>query len=113
MILMIQNHGFNDRKPRHPSSARLALRLTAAMICALFFAVTSTVASAAQSTTAVRGIVRDPLGAALAGVTVGLRQGSSGLERTVTTDANGRFEIANLPVGLYDLLFEHAGFSAE
>jgi Carboxypeptidase regulatory-like domain len=83
------------------------------MICALFFAVTSTVASGAQSTTAVRGVVRDPLGAALAGVTVGLRQGSSGLERTTTTDANGRFEIANLPVGLYDLLFEHPGFSTE
>jgi hypothetical protein len=65
----------------------------------------------AQSTSAVQGIVRDEQAAAIPGVSVALRHPSSGLERQATTDAQGRFEIANLPVGTYDVRFSIDGFS--
>ena len=83
------------------------------MVFALCYVLLSPVSTTAQSTTVIRGVVRDPLATGLPSVNVGLRQGASGLERTATTDMHGRFEIANLPVGTYDLLFEQAGFSAE
>jgi hypothetical protein len=67
----------------------------------------------AQSTTAIAGIVRDEQSAAVPGVSVVLRQTSSGLERQATTDASGRYEIANLPVGVHDLTFSLAGFAVE
>jgi hypothetical protein len=65
----------------------------------------------AQTTTAIRGLVRDESGAALPGVAVALRQPASGLERATVTDAVGRFEIGNLPVGAHDLSFELPGFA--
>ncbi len=64
----------------------------------------------AQSTTAIAGTVRDEQGAAVPGVAVALRQTSSGLERETTTDGTGRYEIANLPVGVHDLTFSLPGF---
>jgi outer membrane cobalamin receptor len=65
----------------------------------------------AQSTTAIAGTVRDEQDAAVPGVTVALRQSSSGLERQTTTDGIGRYEIANLPVGVHDLTFSLPGFA--
>jgi outer membrane cobalamin receptor len=68
---------------------------------------------AAQVTTAIGGSVLDDSGAAVPGVTVIVRQPASGLERVATTDGVGRFEIANLPAGTYDVRFELTGFTAE
>ena len=65
----------------------------------------------AQSTTAISGTVRDEQDAAVPGVSVALRQSSSGLERQATTDGMGRYEIANLPVGVHDLTFSLPGFA--
>ena len=65
----------------------------------------------AQSTTAIAGTVHDEQDAAVPGVSVALRQTSSGLERQATTDGTGRFEIANLPVGVHDLTFSLPGFA--
>jgi hypothetical protein len=65
----------------------------------------------AQATTAIAGTVKDGQEAAVPGVSVALRQSSSGLERQTTTDAMGRFEIANLPVGVHDLTFALPGFA--
>jgi outer membrane receptor protein involved in Fe transport len=67
--------------------------------------------AAAQATSAVQGIVRDEQDAAIPGVLVALRHPSSGLERQATTDAHGRFVIANLPVGTYDVRLSLHGFS--
>jgi outer membrane cobalamin receptor len=67
----------------------------------------------AQSTTAIAGTVRDEQNAAVPGVSVALRQTSSGLERQASTDGNGRYEIANLPVGIHDLTFSLPGFAVQ
>ena len=66
-------------------------------------------AALAQAVSAVNGVVRDEQDAAVPGVSVALRQPSSGLERHATTDAAGRFEITNLPVGTYDITLSLAG----
>jgi hypothetical protein len=67
----------------------------------------------AQVTMTVQGTVRDEQDGAIPGVAVALRQPSSGLERVTVTDAAGRFELANLPVGTHDLTFTLPGFAAE
>jgi outer membrane cobalamin receptor len=67
--------------------------------------------AAAQSTTAIAGLVRDEQQAAIPGASITLRQSSSGLERVTVTDDAGRFEIANLPVGVHDLAFTLPGFT--
>jgi hypothetical protein len=64
----------------------------------------------AQTTTAIRGIVTDPQGSAVPGATVTVRQPSSGLERLTVSGADGSFDVANLPVGVFVLGVELAGF---
>jgi hypothetical protein len=68
---------------------------------------------AAQATTTIYGVVRDQQTASIPGVSVELKHPSSGLERQATTDTNGRFQIDNLPVGVYDLTFSLAGFAGQ
>jgi outer membrane cobalamin receptor len=67
--------------------------------------------AAAQTTTVVRGTVVDEQQAAVPGVSVSLRQGSSGLERSTVTDGAGRFVFGNVPTGNHDVTFELVGFS--
>jgi hypothetical protein len=87
-------------------------RLPLAIAC-LIAIIAVPAASAAQATTAIHGVVRDEQRAAMPGVSVALRHPASGLERHATTDAEGRFEIANLPVGVYDVTFALAGFAEQ
>jgi hypothetical protein len=49
----------------------------------------------------IRGIVTDPSGAALSGVNVTATNGTTGLQRTATTQSNGSYEFVNLPIGTY------------
>ncbi|HEY2472365.1 MAG TPA: carboxypeptidase regulatory-like domain-containing protein, partial [Terracidiphilus sp.] len=57
------------------------------------------------------GIVTDPNGASLPGVSVIITQQATNQGRTVTTDGHGQFVVSSLPVGRFDILFLHAGFS--
>lgn len=65
----------------------------------------------AQVTTTIRGGVIDAQDAAVPGATVALKQPSSGLERVAITDASGRFDLPNLPVGTHDLTVTLDGFT--
>ena len=69
-------------------------------------------AGAQTETGRVSGSVTDDTGAALPGVTITLRSTASGAVRTLTTDGAGRYTIANLRPGPYELTAELAGFSA-
>src|SRR6185369_9328182 len=58
----------------------------------------------------VSGKIVDANGLAIAGATVTATQIETGLERTVTTDEDGRFQIVKLKPGPYKVKATHAGF---
>jgi len=88
-------------------SSKLFLFLPiAAFLCATF------AASAAQkgNSASVRGTVTDPSSAVIPGATVNVSNSVSGLQRTVTSDATGQFEVNNLPFNLYNVTVSAPGF---
>ncbi|MGH9786142.1 MAG: carboxypeptidase regulatory-like domain-containing protein, partial [Terriglobia bacterium] len=65
----------------------------------------------AQGTTAaISGLVRDASGAVVPQATVTVRQVETGQTRVAETDAAGRYSLASLPVGPYELTVEKPGF---
>ena len=105
MVLSCQNiYLLRSNRSRHSWLRRIAAAAVATLLLGA--------PAAAQSTTAIAGTVRDEQQAAVPGVTVTLRQASSGLERHTITDGTGRYEIGNLPVGVHDLTFSIPGFTA-
>src|SRR3954453_10095840 len=59
----------------------------------------------------ISGVVSDPTGAVLPGVTVEAANAATRQVRTVTTDEAGRYVVANLQPGNYSLSFTLSGFS--
>jgi len=84
--------------------------LTAALLVALAFI--SPPAMAQTTNGVISGIISDAQGGVLPGVTVTGRNPDTGLTRTVVTEADGRFRLAALPPGQYELKAELAGFGA-
>jgi hypothetical protein len=80
--------------------------------CAALFV--ASFAASAQSGNAgtVRGTVTDSSGAVIPGATVSLSNKASGLDRTVTSDDTGQFEIANVPFNNYQVKVSAAGFGS-
>jgi hypothetical protein len=77
------------------------------MACAIGIAIPA----AAQTTNGViAGVISDAQGGVLPGVTVTGRNPETGLMRTVVTEADGRYRLAALPPGRYELKVELAGF---
>ena len=67
----------------------------------------------AQTTNGViAGIISDAQGGVLPGVTVTARNVDTGAMRTITTEADGRFRLAGLNPGRYELKAELQGFGA-
>src|SRR5688500_8920737 len=67
-------------------------------------------AASAQTAATVSGTVLDPSGLVVPGVTVTARSGATGLVRTNVTGPEGRFVIAQLPPGVYEVRAEIQGF---
>jgi outer membrane receptor protein involved in Fe transport len=81
-------------------------------VAALSLALFTTSAFAQTSTTgSVEGTVTDPNGAAVKGATVKVTSPNLISAQTATTDDNGRFQISNLPPGLYKVNIEAGGFA--
>ena len=59
----------------------------------------------------IQGTIADPSGSAVSGATVEAVQQESQLHRTVTTSADGGYNLPSLPVGPYQLNVTAAGFS--
>ncbi len=70
-------------------------------------------AQAESGSAAIEGSVTDSNGAAISGASVKIKNSETGLERSVTTDNNGRFTSRVLPVGLYSVKVEANGFTAK
>jgi hypothetical protein len=66
---------------------------------------------AQQTTGAISGRVLDSQGAAMPGVTVTARNVTTGFTRTETSDSEGVYGLAALPVGIYEVNAELPGFS--
>ncbi len=67
-------------------------------------------ASSQTITATLQGVVRDSSQAVLSGVTVTVRDRGTGVVRTTTTDTAGSYVLSHVPVGVYDLTAELAGF---
>jgi hypothetical protein len=66
----------------------------------------------ADVTGTILGTVTDPSGSAIAGAKVTLSNGGTGLNRELTTDANGAFEFLAVPIGAgYAVETEAPGFA--
>ena len=65
-----------------------------------------------QGVSGMTGMVTDPSGAALPGATVTLRNATTGLKFTVTTDAIGQYRFSQIPPGQgYEAIFTAQGFA--
>ena len=56
------------------------------------------------------GTVTDPNGAVVAGATITVKNTSTGLERSVTTDDAGNYSVPELPIGPYEVRVDQTGF---
>lgn len=79
-------------------------------VCAL--ALASMPAAAQQTTGNIQGRITDAQKAAVPGVTVTAKSGSTGFTRTEVSDSEGIYRLNALPVGTYDVHAELAGFKA-
>ena len=61
-------------------------------------------------TAAVRGVVTDPTGAAVVNAKVIITEAERNVQRTVTTDDQGRYQVSALSPGQYTLTVEANGF---
>ncbi len=76
----------------------------------LFFSVLAAQAQGGNAG-AVRGTVTDPTGAVIPNATVHLTNEVSGLDRTVTTDATGKFDFPDVPFNPYRVEVSAQGFA--
>ena len=64
----------------------------------------------AQSTASISGVVKDIAGSVLPGVTVVIKNDTSGASQEVATDAEGRYQATALGAGSYTVTATLAGF---
>jgi hypothetical protein len=98
-----------------PKIGAPALRCTAHVTAALFFAILAARTPASgqgETTSAIVGSVVDPAGAAIAGAKVTVTGTDNGLKRSVNTDDAGRFNFPQLKPGRYSVKAEADGFEA-
>jgi hypothetical protein len=79
---------------------------------AVIFAAASQLVAVGQSgpTGTLSGVVKDPTGGVIPGVTVVVRNTGTDLTRAVTTDEVGRWTVPVLPVGTYGVSYESPNF---
>jgi Carboxypeptidase regulatory-like domain len=66
-----------------------------------------------QTVASISGTITDPNGGALAGANVTVKNVETGLQRLVTADAAGRYDVESLPIGQYEVRAEAPGFQTE
>jgi hypothetical protein len=89
---------------------QIPLRLLLLCVAALGFGAGTAFGQAQANAANLRGFVRDPQGAAVAGATVTARNPAINLERSATTNGEGFYQIINLTPGDYEVTVEAANF---
>src|SRR5262245_35661661 len=79
-------------------------------LCVALFAVSVPSKSYGQSTASISGVVKDTAGSVLPGVTVIVKNDTSGGSQEVTTDGEGRYQAAALGAGSYTVTATLSGF---
>ncbi|MCI0388422.1 MAG: TonB-dependent receptor [Acidobacteria bacterium] len=69
--------------------------------------------ASAQSTATLQGRVVDPAGAVVARALITVRHHATGLERVAETDGEGNYQVAALPVGIYQVKIQATGFQTQ
>lgn len=88
------------------------IRLTGAAVCGCLLLLALAAPAAAQLDTAtVIGLVTDAQGAVIPGATITATNKNSGFVRSTTSDAEGRYRLAALTPGSYEVVAELQGFS--
>ena len=80
------------------------------LLCCLLLAITVAPGFAQQVTASITGKVTDPTGAAVPGAKVTAIDVERGTQVSTTTNAEGFYNLSNLPVGTYNLKVEIQGF---
>ena len=96
---------FVERQRARGPGSRLAMLLFVSLL-------SSPAVAAAQVTSgAISGVITDAQSAVLPGVALTLRNTETGFTRTTVTEADGRYRLAGLPPGRYELKAELSGFA--
>jgi iron complex outermembrane recepter protein len=101
------NQCYADEKRRQ---RRHAIFTVITSLLLIFFL--ALVVTAQTSVETIGGRITDPTGASVGGASVTARHSATQAERTVTSDADGRFELKELTPGGYRLSVTAAGFAA-
>src|SRR5688572_22268858 len=87
-------------------------KIFACLLLTAVFIVTATRPSIAQGRSAsLTGTIVDPSGAVIANASVTVRRDAAGYVRQLASDAQGRFELADLPPGEYAITVTSTGFT--
>lgn len=89
---------------------RSATRALAALMLAGILIFSASFASAQTSSTALRGLIKDPSGAVMPNVKLTLKDTATGIEKASESGADGAYIFPNLVGGTYQLTAEAAGF---
>ena len=68
-------------------------------------------AAAQQATGTILGTVTDPQGAVVPDVHITVTNTETGIAHPATSDKDGNFHVLDLPIGMYSVTAEHAGFA--
>lgn len=82
----------------------------ASVICLSFLIFAAPTFAQSLDTVTITGKITDPNGQAVAGASVTATQVETGIERVVTTNDEGRFQIVQLPPGTYNVKSTSGGF---
>ena len=87
------------------------MKVLLVLCSAVLISLLATPALAQTTVSTIEGTIKDPQGSAVAGAQVVLKSAALGIERTVTSDAEGFYRITALPAGHYSLTITHTGFA--
>lgn len=83
----------------------------AALCLMTLFALSTPASAGAQATGSISGTVADPTGNVVPHATIAVSRNGGGVSRNLTSDSQGHFSAAGLPVGLYTVVATAPGFS--
>ncbi len=86
-------------------------RISAQLLVVCFLTFACSAAVLAQATSEISGTVADASGAVVAGAQITATQTTTGISRSVTSDASGVYTLPSLPLGPYRLEVKKPGFT--